>query len=991
MTDNTSTMTDKNNNNNNCKKKKGISSFDGTRSSTQHSSLSRKNPKRRNNKKSDNDSDVDNDKDMQDNEDRISGESVLLPAQGGGNNGDGVVVGGADVDVDVDVDDGDTRYGEIFETDQQQQKQFQYQEGEIQKNSNSEQEQQHHAKYRRYINENGNESDNRNRNRNRNSNSYSTNNKNKNAPNFLLSSLTQRLNKMSVRDRENATFDIHGIPLDDDDYNYNHLDDSHHLESSNDTESDIEEGKEDTTQTAPCIQNKIERNPQRIQELLLELDHLVEQKLMNNTSPEDRRGSDSDSGSQALAQAPFFGSGLRLARQQNPQYVQEQRMKFLRADRYDVDLAATRMIRCFDFKQELFGGSGAGRPDDEDGEIPNTTEYDNIECLGRDIRLSDFSQSDIALWKRSGFLQFCGLRDRAHRAIIMVFGKAILDFQIPALLVVRAYYYCVQLWSRDVSIQQSGFVFIGYSVLLPTTDVPSNSNSISTSTSIQPQSDVGVDVTVVNEYLQICRPLLEHVVKVSAFGKLRCVARHFCYDHPKMHLQYSLLAKHMSSINAARFRSHYAAPASDTKKDTSLNPHQELLYTLMTFGIPARDTIPINEETGEIDLEYNIALLEAIDERETQDVALLLLLEKETQQEAAAASEEEQDQQREQQREMKYQSPQEVEGEGEAAVTSMSTPLSMVASQAQTQTYDDRIKNNTSTSESSNYDDDGKQQRQRQRQNRRDSLDLWMSLTISTTSSVNTNMSSSFSLFPNLLQDSGNTLLDDTADDNNVELDVLDVFDFNSSTIHNNTDNNVNDTSSIHNMHNTHDMNTDTAATVTATATTASIVNNNNVGLAEGNGEDEEIIWVVEPKPYDIIMGRGPWNKSHPGNLRFKNLLTQQQNNYEAANRFEKMRIVDTMVKELLSSTTPNTDCFYLPRFLYKDKNTTPPTITAATTVTTTTTPTSWLRVHGPWLIATRDKAHDKITHDFRNRRRQKQQQQEKAKNQQQQQQYEQN
>lgn len=53
----------------------------------------------------------------------------------------------------------------------------------------------------------------------------------------------------------------------------------------------------------------------------------------------------------------------------------------------------------------------------------------------------------------------------------------------------------------------------------------------------------------------------------------------------------------------------------------SFNPHKELMFTLMTFGIP-RETLHLDDATGEIDLEYHRAFIAAIEEQERQDKLL---------------------------------------------------------------------------------------------------------------------------------------------------------------------------------------------------------------------------------------------------------------------------------------------------------------------------------------------------------------------------------
>lgn len=84
----------------------------------------------------------------------------------------------------------------------------------------------------------------------------------------------------------------------------------------------------------------------------------------------------------------------------NPDYVQDRsfRLKFLRCDRWDTKLAAQRIVRHFQVKQELFG---------------------ETDVMARDVRLSDLSSDDsVAL--ESGFIQVLPTRDVAGRSIFSI-------------------------------------------------------------------------------------------------------------------------------------------------------------------------------------------------------------------------------------------------------------------------------------------------------------------------------------------------------------------------------------------------------------------------------------------------------------------------------------------------------------------------------------------------------------------------------------------
>ena len=73
------------------------------------------------------------------------------------------------------------------------------------------------------------------------------------------------------------------------------------------------------------------------------------------------------------------------------------RVKFLRADRFDVKAAVHRMVRHYEEKEALFGQ----------------------EKLGRDIFLADLSDNDMETLQTGG-TQFLSLLDGAQRLVLLV-------------------------------------------------------------------------------------------------------------------------------------------------------------------------------------------------------------------------------------------------------------------------------------------------------------------------------------------------------------------------------------------------------------------------------------------------------------------------------------------------------------------------------------------------------------------------------------------
>lgn len=91
-------------------------------------------------------------------------------------------------------------------------------------------------------------------------------------------------------------------------------------------------------------------------------------------------------------------AGIEMAERQNIAYVQNPafRVRFLRCEHWDPTKAASRLIRFFDWKLELFGESK----------------------LTKDIVLEDLEPEDIKMLKK-GYMQRLPERDRAGRMIVI--------------------------------------------------------------------------------------------------------------------------------------------------------------------------------------------------------------------------------------------------------------------------------------------------------------------------------------------------------------------------------------------------------------------------------------------------------------------------------------------------------------------------------------------------------------------------------------------
>jgi hypothetical protein len=102
---------------------------------------------------------------------------------------------------------------------------------------------------------------------------------------------------------------------------------------------------------------------------------------------------------------------LLKAIQQNADYVSRQRIKFLRAEMYDINLATDRMVRFFELKHMYF---------------PEAT-------LGRDLTLRDLYTGDLEYWK-TGFLQLLQDNDCSGRAVLILFGRIFTKVPTPVLV-----------------------------------------------------------------------------------------------------------------------------------------------------------------------------------------------------------------------------------------------------------------------------------------------------------------------------------------------------------------------------------------------------------------------------------------------------------------------------------------------------------------------------------------------------------------------------
>ena len=256
--------------------------------------------------------------------------------------------------------------------------------------------------------------------------------------------IARAFNQLSTQEREDALDDVHGIVNDhyDDQYSSNEEVGDFYggggggVNMKKSTNSgriggDISSHNEKTIQKEQTVNNSdLESNPSQLQHVLQMMDYeLVKQSLGggsttssssttnamsssplppsknshhlnnnndNNSIPSFTRNTGSD---RSNPDNGYRNNAYLLALQQKPEYVDdvEFRIQFLRAEKYNPILAATRMISFLDIKLELFGKELL------------TKKY---------ITLADMNEDDISALN-SGFIQIIPLKDRSGRYICM--------------------------------------------------------------------------------------------------------------------------------------------------------------------------------------------------------------------------------------------------------------------------------------------------------------------------------------------------------------------------------------------------------------------------------------------------------------------------------------------------------------------------------------------------------------------------------------------
>mmetsp|Transcript_7397 Transcript_7397/g.11691 ORF Transcript_7397/g.11691 Transcript_7397/m.11691 type:complete len:609 (+) Transcript_7397:904-2730(+) len=119
------------------------------------------------------------------------------------------------------------------------------------------------------------------------------------------------------------------------------------------------------------------------------------------------------------------------------------------------------------------------------------------------------------------------------------------------------------------------------------------------------------------------------------------------------------------------------------------------------------------------------------------------------------------------------------------------------------------------------------------------------------------------------------------------------------------------------------------------------------------NCAEKGSVLVLNPS-IDVILGRGTHSKNNPGNIRFKMLLEDYFDDYNAASsRMQKACLVNTIMKQMQEAGS---------RFLFEVDD----SKADNSSISTGSTESSFRQ----WTQASAEKIRDKISHDFRNMRR---------------------
>jgi len=156
-----------------------------------------------------------------------------------------------------------------------------------------------------------------------------------------------------------------------------------------------------------CVSGIIQETPEFVSKKLEELGTALESRK-TPSPPSKLPGSEYPN---------LFKSAFLRVNEKYPEYVQAIRLRFLRAERFNVPNAAARLLRYAEVKQSFFG--------------------ENV--IGRDLNTGDFTEDDRQ-YVRTGFIQLFSQRDQKGRGVLMILGK--MSAESPIETTVRRFIIC---------------------------------------------------------------------------------------------------------------------------------------------------------------------------------------------------------------------------------------------------------------------------------------------------------------------------------------------------------------------------------------------------------------------------------------------------------------------------------------------------------------------------------------------------------------------
>ena len=329
--------------------------------------------------------------------------------------------------------------------------------------------------------------------------------------------IAQEMNRMSLVEREEAYEDLHGVAV-------------------------------SIRETPDLLTTKLQEMEYHLQQHLLLNEEQHQQQGQEHHQQQGQGGATnvqsntpppppSSSSSQSLLQSAYS-----IANGQNVAYCHDPKLRlmFLRADKYNSQKAAQRMIDFFDWKLQLFG----------------------ISKLCVDIQLSDMDKDDNQTIQY-GLLQILPSRDSRGRIVFCNAPTYFKDTYRTADSGLKTLYYMVMSAMEDSNSQKSGSVLIFYG--------------------LGPEKG----------YNPRKKELFIKATKLIGVLPFRLDAVHFCVPSPLQSSSFVIISPFVALIQnsigkyfRARFRVHCGS-------------HTECQYALMTFGIPST-LLPITSEGQEL-------------------------------------------------------------------------------------------------------------------------------------------------------------------------------------------------------------------------------------------------------------------------------------------------------------------------------------------------------------------------------------------------------